>query len=82
VRDLQAYQKGEIDLPTRERAPAPDPAEIRARLELSQHAFAGMLGVSVRTIQDWEQGRRVPRGPAQSLLRIADRRPEVFLDLS
>jgi putative transcriptional regulator len=55
------------------------PAKIRERLNVSQHAFAGLLGVSVRTIQDWEQGRRQPSGPALALLRIVDREPEILL---
>ncbi len=53
-----------------------DIADIRRRLDLSQSAFAALLGVSVRTLQDWEQGRRKPRGPALSLLRVAEREPE------
>lgn len=55
------------------------PADIRKRLGLSQSAFADMMGVSVRTIQEWEQGRTTPSGPALALLRIADQEPEVFL---
>ena len=53
-----------------------DVALIRERLDLSQSAFAALLGVSVRTLQDWEQGRRTPTGSALSLLRIAEREPE------
>ena len=52
---------------------------IRERMGLSQSAFAGLLGVSVRTLQEWEQGRRNPKGPAQALLRVADRHPEALL---
>ena len=61
------------------------PTEVRAIREatgLSQSAFAALLGVSVRTLQDWEQRRRKPTGPALSLLRIAERRPEVLLDIA
>ena len=57
----------------------PDVKTIRGRTGLSQSAFAGLLGISVRTLQDWEQGRRKPRGPAQALLRIANRHPEALL---
>ena len=57
-----------------------DVKTIRERLDLSQSAFAALLCVSVRTLQDWEQGRRKPRGPACSLLRIADSHPEVLLE--
>ncbi len=52
---------------------------IREKMDLSQSAFAGLLGVSVRTLQEWEQGRRNPKGPAQALLRVADRHPEALL---
>ena len=52
---------------------------IRKKMGLSQSAFAGLLGVSVRTLQEWEQGRRIPKGPAQALLRVADRHPEALL---
>lgn len=45
---------------------------------LSQSEFAKLLGVSVRTLQDWEQGRREPSGAAQTLIAIAERRPEVL----
>ncbi|MCB0097149.1 MAG: helix-turn-helix domain-containing protein [Caldilineaceae bacterium] len=61
--------------------PSP-PQEIRRKLKLSQSAFAGMMGVSLRTVQDWEQGRREPSGPAKSLLRIAEQHPEVFLEVA
>ena len=53
---------------------------IRAATKLSQSAFAALLGVSFRTLQDWEQGRRKPSGAALSLLRIAERRPEVLVE--
>ena len=52
---------------------------IREKMDLCQSAFAGLLGVSVRTLQEWEQGRRNPKGPAQALLRVADRHPEALL---
>lgn len=56
-----------------------DIVDIRQELNLSQSAFSALLGVSIRTLQDWEQGRRSPRGPALSLLRIAKEHPEVFV---
>lgn len=58
------------------------PQSIRKKLALSQSAFAGMMGVSLRTVQDWEQSRRNPSGPAKSLLRIAEQQPKVFMELS
>ena len=83
IREIKAFKGGDIQgLRTRElKQPAP-PEEIRSRLKLSQAAFAGLMGVSVRTVQDWEQGRREPSGPAKSLLRIADQHPEVFMELA
>lgn len=50
--------------------------EARNRVGLSQSEFARLLGVSVRTLQDWEQGRREPSGAAKTLLRIAAQNPE------
>lgn len=81
IDEIHAFKKGKTQLKTRELS-QPSPAqEIRAKLDLSQPAFAGLLGVSVRTLQDWEQGRRSPQGPAIALLRIAEQHPEVFADL-
>ncbi len=56
-------------------------AEARAKIGVSQTAFAALLGVSPRTLQDWEQGRRQPTGAAQTLLRVAIQHPEALLDL-
>ena len=56
----------------------PEAAEARARVGLSQQAFALLLGVSARTVQDWEQGRREPSGAAKTLLRVAVSHPEVL----
>jgi putative transcriptional regulator len=53
---------------------------IRVKLPLSQSEFAALLNVSVRTVQDWEQGRRQPEGPAQALLRVAERNPQAVLE--
>ena len=54
--------------------------EARMKVGLSQAAFAKLLGVSVRTLQEWEQGRREPSGAARTLLRIALRTPEAIVD--
>jgi len=56
----------------------PDVHAIRESMDLSQSAFAAMLGVSLRTLQDWEQGRRKPSGPALSLLKVAAKRPDAI----
>lgn len=57
-------------------APA-DVQAIRARLGKSQAEFARMIGVSVSTLQNWEQGRRRPEGPARALLKVAAEHPRV-----
>ena len=55
--------------------------EARTRSGLSQAQFAEVLGVSTRTLQEWEQGRRQPSGAARALLTIAARRPEVLREV-
>lgn len=57
-------------------------AHVRAASELSQARFAQLMGVSVRTLQEWEQGRRQPSGAAQTLLAVAQRHPEVLRELA
>ena len=52
-------------------------AQARQKSGLSQTQFAEALGISKRTLQEWEQGRRSPSGAAQTLIRIARRHPEV-----
>ena len=60
----------------------PDVATIREKTGLSQARFAVLLGVSVRTLQDWEQGRRAPSGAARTLLMVADRNPHALLEVA
>jgi putative transcriptional regulator len=58
----------------------PDVQEIRGGLGLSQADFALMIGVSPRTIQNWEQKRREPEGPAKALLMVTARNPKMVLE--
>lgn len=58
-----------------------DIKRIRAAFDLTQQEFAAMLGISVRTLRNWEQGRRVPEGPAMVLLRVAEKHPDAILDV-
>lgn len=62
----------------------PESDIVRARLKsgLSQSEFAAVLGVSKRTLEQWEQGRRQPSGAARTLIRIAERHPEVLRDVA
>lgn len=60
----------------------PGIASIREKTGLSQTRFAELLGVSVRTLQDWEQGRRAPSGAARTLLAIAELNAQALLDLA
>ncbi len=83
INEIKQFKKGKLALRTHELSDPPSPPKvIRLKLNMSQSAFAGLMGVSVRTLQDWEQGRREPQGgPAVALLRIAEQHPEVFNEL-
>ena len=82
ILEVKAYKAGKKSLRVRTlKEPGPTRA-IRTKLKLSQSAFAGLMGVSLRTVQDWEQGRRKPSGPAAALLRIAEQKPKVFTEIS
>ncbi len=84
IKEAGAHLRGEMEVPPAQIhfTGEPDPREIRARMGLSQEAFAALLGISVRTLQNWEQGRREPTGPAMKLLQIAAAHPEVLLNLA
>jgi len=81
LNEIKDFNKGKIKLRTTTLSSPSEPSVIRSKLHLTQSAFAGFLGVSKRTLQDWEQGRRTPQGPAIALLRIAEQHPDVFTDL-
>lgn len=81
LKEIKSFKEGSVKLKTSELSMPSEPQVIRSKLKLTQSAFAGLLGVSMRTLQDWEQGRRSPQGPAIALLRIAEQHPEVFSDL-
>jgi putative transcriptional regulator len=75
IRDLKQGKTGRI-------LNVPPVAEIRQKTGLSQSKFASLLGVSVRTLQDWEQGRRIPSGAARTLLLIANKNPMALLEVA
>jgi putative transcriptional regulator len=60
----------------------PSVSSIRERTGLSQEKFARLLGVSVRTLQEWEQGRGAPSGAARTLLLIATKNPRALLEIA
>jgi putative transcriptional regulator len=79
---LQAVREMKAGKPARvHHVKVPKIVEPRTRTGLSQQQFAAILGVSPRTLEGWEQGRRKPTGAARSLLTIARRRPEVLREL-
>jgi putative transcriptional regulator len=71
IRDIKAGRTGRVF-----RIEVTQATEARLKLGLSQADFAAMLGVSVRTLQDWEQGRREPSGAAKALLKVAVAAPK------
>jgi len=80
VREAGKIKRGEA-VPSRSFVFHPDDIRgIRTSLGLSQSEFALLIGVSVATLQNWEQGRRRPEGPARALLRIAAKNPEAVLE--
>jgi len=70
MRRSQAARVSKVKLPAA--------AEARASVGLSQQEFALLLGVSPRTLQDWEQGRREPTGAARTLLKVAVKHPKLL----
>jgi putative transcriptional regulator len=60
---------------------APDVKRIRAQYQLSQSEFAALMGISVATLRNWEQGRRAPEGPARVLLQVAAKHPDAVWDV-
>ena len=85
VKEMKAIERGELK-PARvtrsEDLLATDVRTLRAHFRLSQAKFAALLGISVDTLQNWEQGRREPEGPARVLLRVAAKHPEALLSIA
>ena len=77
VREMKAGQRGRVH-----KIKTPPIVAARLKSGLSQARFARLLGVSVRTLQDWEQGRRDPSGAAKTLILIATSRPDVLRSLA
>ena len=58
-----------------------DVKSLRKHYQLTQLKFAALMGISLGTLQNWEQGRRTPKGPARRLLQVAQKHPEILLSL-
>ena len=75
LRELKRGRRGRVTT-------VPSVATIREGTGLSQPRFAELLGVSVRTLQEWEQGRRAPSGAARTLLLIAAKNPRLLVEVA
>ncbi|MFV5215509.1 helix-turn-helix domain-containing protein [Azonexus caeni] len=83
AREMQAGKVGRVSVVSRDGRVVESPvAKARLTSRLSQSQFAELMGVSVRTLQEWEQGRREPSGAAKTLLRVAQAHPEVLRELA
>ncbi len=81
VREGGAILRGEAKPARSFAVHGPDVKRIREGYELTQSEFATLLGISVRTLQNWEQGRRTPHGAARVLLQVAEKHPEAVWDV-
>ena len=75
VKQAGRIKRGELEPARKFEVKAENVKAIRAKLNKSQSEFALMIGVSVSTLQNWEQGRRQPEGPARALLKVASENP-------
>ncbi len=76
VQEMDQIVKGKSEPSRIQEYPEPEVKAIREKTGLSQTSFALLIGVSKRTLENWEQGRRHPTGPAKALLRIFEADPE------
>lgn len=82
VRDMGRHRRGEKVIGARvTKVREPNVRTIRRKSGLSQSQFAALIGVNLRTLQNWEQGRPRPTGPARALLRIVEKNPKAMLTL-
>ncbi len=80
VREGGAILKGKRQASRTFRIDEPDVKLLRERYRLSQPKFAALMGISVATLRNWEQGRRKPEGSARVLLRVVEKYPETVLE--
>ena len=82
VKQGAAIMKGDLQPSRMFEFPETEVHALREKFGLSQDKFASLVGISVGTLRNWEQGRRKPEGPARVLLRVAALHPEALLDIS
>jgi len=80
IRQAGKIKRGEMGASRAFQFDSADIKSIRQSLKKSQAEFALMIGVSISTLQNWEQGRRRPEGPARALLKIAAERPDAVIE--
>ena len=82
MREVLAHVQGKITLESREvEVSRPEVREIRQQYALTQEDFSRLFGISVRTLQQWEQGNRHPQGPAKILLSVIAKNPQAVWDV-
>ena len=79
LKEAKAISRGEMAASRRIRIDTPDVKAVREQIGLSQSEFAQLMQVSIKTLQNWEQHRRNPTGPAAALLKIVTTAPDVAL---
>ena len=83
IQEMKDGKVGRVSVVTKDGRVVESPvAKARIISRLSQSQFATLMGVSVRTLQEWEQGRRQPSGAAKTLLKVAERHPEVLREFA
>ena len=82
IKEMQAIRRGEMKPSRVFEVPEPDARAIRSKFKLSQNQFASLLGISVGTLRNWEQGLRRPKGPARVLLHVVELHPDAVRDAS
>ncbi len=80
LKEAKAIRAGQHPAARRTKIAVPHARDVREQTGLSQAEFAQVLRVSVKTLQNWEQDRRTPTGPAAALLKIVSAAPEVALN--
>jgi putative transcriptional regulator len=79
LKEAGAIARGEVPASRRIKVTPPDVKAVREQTGLSQNEFARLMRVSIKTLQNWEQHRRNPTGPAAALLKIVLKSPDMAL---